>query len=262
MSERTLVDENQARAAAGLTLVAGGIAFAVALGGSPVLIRAVSVVFACDFAVRVFDRLEHSPVGFVAGWLVRWRPVELVSARPKRFAWTLGLVMAAAMATITNLGVRGTVPRTICVICLVLMWAEAALGLCLGCELYGVLRRRGLIHEREGFDVCASGACAVPTPADQAGTSRRRNPARPAATITPATRSSTTIGRARHGSAGTLGRSSNGDRSSTTPGRPSNVPNRPTTTLIASGVQPSATQRGAAPNSRTGIAVTTHTAGT
>src|SRR4051794_26758365 len=152
MNRPVLVDEHQARAAAGLTLVGGGIAFDIALGGSPVLIRRVSVVFTIDFAVRVLDRLEHSPVGFVAGWLVRWRPAELVSTRPKRFAWTLGLVMAAAMATITNLGVRGTVPRTICVICLVLMWAEACLGLCLGCELYGVLRRRGLIHERASFD--------------------------------------------------------------------------------------------------------------
>ncbi len=164
MTKPALVDENQARAAAGLTLVGGGIAFAVALGGSPVLIRAVSVVFAVDFAVRVLDRLEHSPVGFVAGLLVRWRPAELVSARPKRFAWALGLVMAAAMATITNLGVRGTVPRTVCVTCLVLMWAEAVLGLCLGCELYGVLRRRGLIHERAGFDVCRDWGLRHPHP--------------------------------------------------------------------------------------------------
>lgn len=163
MSRPDFVDERRVRAAAGLTMAAGAVAFAVAvLDSTPVLIRAVSVLFAIDFAVRVLDRLEHSPVGIVSGWLVRWGPPQSVSARPKRFAWTLGFVMSTTMAIITNLGVRGLIPRTICVICLVLMWAEAVLGLCLGCEIYGALARRGWIGRQDGFDVCASGACEIP----------------------------------------------------------------------------------------------------
>jgi hypothetical protein len=53
-------------------------------------------------------------------------------------------------------------PRSICLVCLTLMWLEAVLGLCLGCELYGFLARRGLIGRLHGFDVCVGGACAVP----------------------------------------------------------------------------------------------------
>jgi hypothetical protein len=164
MSRRPdLVDEHRVRAAAGLTMAGGAIAFACAvLGANPIAIRIVTVVFAIDFALRVADRLEHSPVGVVAGWLVRWQPPQLVSTRPKRFAWSLGLAMAMTMAVITNLGVRGALPRTICVICLVLMWAEAVLGLCIGCQLYRVLVRHGWIDRRAGFDVCADGACALP----------------------------------------------------------------------------------------------------
>src|SRR6478609_4294316 len=132
MSRPDLVDENRARAAAGLTLAVGGVAFAVAvLGATSRPMRVVSALFAVDFAIRVVDRLEHSPTGLVAGWLVRWRDPFPVSARPKRFAWTIGVIMATALATLTNLGVRGVVPRTICAVCLVLMWAEAVLGLCL-----------------------------------------------------------------------------------------------------------------------------------
>jgi hypothetical protein len=165
VSRPSLVDEHRARAAAGLTLALGAVAFSVAvLDGVTLGIRVVSVLFAIDFLVRVVDRLEHSPTGVVAGWLVGWQRPLPVSARPKRFAWTLGLAMSTTMAVITNLGVRGFVPRLICVTCLVLMWAEATLGLCLGCEIHGVLMRRGLAGRRDGYDVCASGACELPSP--------------------------------------------------------------------------------------------------
>ena len=168
MSRPRFVDEHCVRAAAGLTLAAGSVAFAIAvLDSNPRPIRVVSTLFALDFAVRVVDRLEHSPTGIIAGWLTRWRQPFPVSARPKRFAWTLGLLMSTSMAAITNAGIRGIVPRTICVICLALMWAEACLGLCIGCELYGALQRRGWIGHHDGYDVCASGACAVPVSAHQ-----------------------------------------------------------------------------------------------
>ena len=92
--------------------------------------------------------LERSPTGLVAGWLTRRQPPQWVSAKPKRFAWTLGLGMALAMTVVTNDGIHGAWPRTICLICLALMWLEAVLGLCLGCELYGLMVRRGLAPPR------------------------------------------------------------------------------------------------------------------
>jgi hypothetical protein len=85
-----------------------------------------------------------------------------VSAKPKRFAWTLGLAMSGAMATITNLGIRGWLPRTVCLICLALMWLESVLGVCLGCELHGILVRHGRTHKDESFAICPHGACDVP----------------------------------------------------------------------------------------------------
>jgi hypothetical protein len=76
-------------------------------------------------------------------------------------AWTLGLVMATAMALITNLGIRGALPLTVCAICMALMWLETALGLCLGCEIYRLLVRRGWIQVDDAFEVCTHGACRV-----------------------------------------------------------------------------------------------------
>ncbi len=53
-------------------------------------IRTVSTFFFVDFLARVTIGLRRSPTGVVAGWLTRRQPPQWVSAKPKRFAWTLG----------------------------------------------------------------------------------------------------------------------------------------------------------------------------
>jgi hypothetical protein len=67
--------------------------------------------------------------------------------------------MAFAMTVITNSGIRGYLPRTICLICLALMWLESALGLCLGCKIHGLLVRRGWASDDPEYEVCADGSC-------------------------------------------------------------------------------------------------------
>jgi len=159
-----VVDENQAQVAAGLTLALGAVAFVYANFDKLFWpIRAVSAFFFVDFTIRVTAGLERSPAGLVAGWMTRRRAPRWVSAKPKRFAWTLGLVMALAMTVITNSGIHGALPRTICLICLTLMWLEAVLGLCLGCELYSLMVRRGWRATDPAFEICPNGACAVGT---------------------------------------------------------------------------------------------------
>jgi hypothetical protein len=154
------VDEHQARAAAGITLALGAVAFVYANFDKLFWpIRSVSAFFFVDFMLRATAGLERSPSGMVARWMTRRQAPQWVSAKPKRFAWTLGLVMALAMAAITNSGIHGPLPRTICLVCLTLMWMEAVLGLCLGCEIYGVMVRRGWRAPDEAFEICANGAC-------------------------------------------------------------------------------------------------------
>lgn len=154
------VNEHQAKAAAGITLALGAVAFVYANFDKVFWpIRTVSTFFFVDFLLRVTAGLERSPSGIVAGWMTLRHAPQWVSAKPKRFAWTLGLTMALAMAVITNSGIHGTLPRTICLICLTLMWLEAVLGLCLGCEIYGLMVRRGWREPDDGFEVCAGGSC-------------------------------------------------------------------------------------------------------
>ena len=87
-----------------------------------------------------------------------------VFAKPKRFAWTLGLAISFAMTMIINSGLRGPLPRTICSICLRLMWMESVLGLCLGCKIYGLMVRRGWATTDSEFESCADGACEPTRP--------------------------------------------------------------------------------------------------
>jgi hypothetical protein len=155
-----MVDENEVRIAAGLTLVVGAIAFCYAFFDRNYLpLQVVTVFFALEFAARVTLGLRFSPVGQAARLLTFGREPDLVSFGPKRFAWTLGLVMSVSMAIITNSGIRGYLPRTVCLICLALMWLESACGMCLGCQIHRLLVKRGWATS-DGH-VCAGGVCEL-----------------------------------------------------------------------------------------------------
>jgi hypothetical protein len=158
-------NEIQVRAAAGLTLALAAAAFAYANFAQVFEpIKVVTAFFLVDFTIRVTVGLGSSPTGVVAGWITRRQPPLWVSAKPKRFAWTLGMVMSAAMTVITNANVHGLLPRTICLTCLTLMWLEAVLGLCVGCEIYGVAMRRGWTRQDDAIEICADGACEIDRP--------------------------------------------------------------------------------------------------
>jgi Domain of unknown function (DUF4395) len=164
----TVVNENEARAAAGLTMVTGAVAFSYAYFDKQyVPLQVVASLFAAEFLIRVTVGLRYSPFGTVARAMTRRSAPDWVPSRPKRFAWSLGLAMASAMTVITNSGIRGYLPRTICLICLTLMWMESALGLCLGCKIHGLLVRSGWAARHPDIPLCSD--CG-PRPVDEAST--------------------------------------------------------------------------------------------
>jgi len=150
-------------------MVAGAVAFAYAYFDKFYLpLQVVAACFFVEFALRLIVGIRFSATGVVAGVLTRAYPPEWVSAKPKRFAWTLGLVLSGAMTVITNSGIRGTLPRTICLLCLTLMWLESVLGLCVGCEIHAALVRRGWVSSDAGYEACAHGVCDIPRPGPRA----------------------------------------------------------------------------------------------
>jgi hypothetical protein len=155
-----VVNENAVRAAAGLTMVTGAVAFSYAYFDKLyVPLQIVASLFFVEFLIRITVGLRYSPFGALAHAMTIRRAPQWVSSTPKRFAWTLGMTMGFAMTVITNSGIRGYLPRTICLICLTLMWLESALGLCVGCKIYGLLARRGWISVGPDDESCADGFC-------------------------------------------------------------------------------------------------------
>lgn len=160
----TMFNENEVRAAAGLTLVVGAVSFSYAyFQHLYVPLQVASTVFFVEFLIRVTIGLRYSPMGVIARLITRDQTPNWVSAKPKRFAWQLGLALAFSMTIITNSGIRGLLPRTLCLICMTLMWMEAALGLCLGCKIHGLLERRGWTT-KDPDTICANGVCELPAP--------------------------------------------------------------------------------------------------
>jgi len=160
--QAAVFDENQVRAAAGLTMVVGAVAFVFAYFDQQYIpLQVVSTFFFVEFLTRLTFGIGNSPMGVIALAMTLRQTPDWVSAKPKRFAWTLGLAMAFSMMVITNSGIRGTLPRTICAICLTLMWMESVLGLCLGCKVHALLVRRGWATKDSAFEVCAHGECKL-----------------------------------------------------------------------------------------------------
>jgi hypothetical protein len=155
-------NEREVRTAAGLTMVAGGIAFSYAYFEHDYIgLQVIASVFLLEFLIRTTIGIHRSPFGVLARlFTFRYEP-DWVSAKPKRFAWTMGLGMAFAMTVITNSGIRGYLPRTICLICLTLMWLESVVGLCVGCETHAFLVRRGWAKKDADYEVCAGGVCSI-----------------------------------------------------------------------------------------------------
>jgi hypothetical protein len=147
-------------------MVIGAVAFSYAyFDQNYIPLQVVTTVFFVEFLIRLTAGIRYSPMGVVARATTFRHPPQWVSAKPKRFAWTLGLAMSSSMVIITNSGIRGTLPRTICLICLSLMWMESVLGICVGCEIHGWMVRRGWTTKDPGIELCANGACEVPVQA-------------------------------------------------------------------------------------------------
>jgi len=116
------------------------VVFAVVLITSSVwLLVAQAVVFA---AGAIFG-IGYSPYGFIYRWLVRPRlgpPAELEDAAPPRFAQAIGLAISIIGIIGFAAGLR-PLGLTAAALGLVAAVLNGVFGICLGCELYLIIRR-------------------------------------------------------------------------------------------------------------------------
>lgn len=140
MSQPTQVDPRGLRVVAGITAVV--LAAVLAIPSEPVRIVLLAIQVAV-FAIAALIGLQTSPYAVLYAKVVRPRigpPAELEDARPPRFAQVVGLAFTT-VALIALLAGATTVGLVAAALALVAALLNAAVGLCLGCELYLVLRR-------------------------------------------------------------------------------------------------------------------------
>jgi uncharacterized protein DUF4395 len=105
-----------------------------------------SVPLAYGFLARVLTGPTLSPLGQLATRVVapRLGPAKPVAGPPKRFAQSIGAVVTATIVTFVAVGLAGGAQILLGVM-IVFATLESVFGYCVGCKIFGVLMRRGLI---------------------------------------------------------------------------------------------------------------------
>ena len=136
----TLIDPRGARVAAALTSLVLALVLLTAPGTVSTALLAVQTAV---FAVGALAGVQHTPYSLLFRTLVRPRlgpPAELEDAAPPRFAQAIGLAFALVGLTAVLAGFT-TVGLVAVGLALVAALLNAAVGLCLGCELYLLIKR-------------------------------------------------------------------------------------------------------------------------
>lgn len=152
-----VVDERAVRASAGLTMMAAILVFCMAFFYGLFLPITLFASFSfLDFVLRVFVGVQYSPILLVSSWLtqevLKMQP-DWVSAMPKRFAWTIGVILSGIVATLFWTGQNGLSTQLICAVCVLFTWMESAFGYCAGCHIYKLMNLKS--------EFCNGASCEI-----------------------------------------------------------------------------------------------------
>jgi hypothetical protein len=101
------------------------------------LIKFLNTIFLTDFIIRVLISPKYSPSLIIGRLIVGSQIPEYVGAAPKKFAWTIGLVLAMIIfLLLVVMNSTSFIIGIICQICLIFLFVEAVFGICLGCKFY------------------------------------------------------------------------------------------------------------------------------
>jgi hypothetical protein len=151
----TVINEREARAAAGILATLGMIVIFVGIGYNHVIVARVYLAFLfIDFTARVISP-KYSPSLLLGKFIVQNQKPEYVGGLQKRFAWTLGWIVSFPMLYWFVFNWDITFYKVmICVLCLTLMTLESAFSICIGCMIYKALIDRDPQH-------CPGGVCEI-----------------------------------------------------------------------------------------------------
>jgi hypothetical protein len=142
----TSINEKAARVVAGVVLV---ICLLTLITGWYWLLAGL----AYGFVARVLTGPTLSPLGRLASSVIapRLGPPKPVSGPPKRFAQAIGAVLTTSAAVLSlGFGLYGAADGLL-VVMILAAGLESIFAFCLGCKVFGLLMRAGVVPE----EVCA-----------------------------------------------------------------------------------------------------------
>jgi len=150
-----VLNEREARAAAGILFAIGILSLmnAVALGHVIVTKFFISF-FTLDFVMRVLQP-RYSPSLLLGRFFVQNQRPEYVGATQKRFAWSIGLMLAIPMFYLLVIDFQpNPIKVVVCIFCLLLLFLESAFSICVGCKIFGIFKKDPVTH-------CPGGVCEI-----------------------------------------------------------------------------------------------------
>ena len=151
----TVINEREARAAAGMLFMLGMIVIFVGIGFNHIIVARVYLAFMfVDFTARMLSP-TYSPSLLLGKFVVRNQEPDYTGGLQKRFAWTLGWLISLPMMWWFVIHWDITFYKVlVCVLCLTLMFLEAAFSICVGCKIYKMIIREDPKH-------CPGGVCEI-----------------------------------------------------------------------------------------------------
>ena len=133
-----VVNEREVRAAAGILFLATFLSLMFIMFKLQFMpIKYVITLFLTDFLIRVFINPKFAPTLILGRLIVRNQVPEYVGAQQKKFAWAIGVILAATMFVLMVLmNTYSIISALICLVCLIFLFFESAFGICLGCMVY------------------------------------------------------------------------------------------------------------------------------
>jgi predicted outer membrane lipoprotein len=155
--EFKVINERDARASAGIMFLLGIITLFHFISTHNLFwTNLFTITFIVEFVVRVFINPVYSPYMVLGSLIVSNQQPDWVEAKPKKFAWILGVILGAIMSYFILFDIMTPARLITCLLCLLLLYMESVFGICLGCMIYKKLNMK--------LYKCAGDTCTIDTP--------------------------------------------------------------------------------------------------
>lgn len=140
--EFAVLNEREIRAAAGILFAPALTVFVncqIASDFTP--LKYMVTFFLIDMVTRVLNP-RYAPSLILGRLMTRKQTPEYVAAKPKRFAWMIGLALATTVFILqVVMNAASPITGLSCLACLTFLFFEVSFGICLGCKLYPLIAR-------------------------------------------------------------------------------------------------------------------------